>query len=380
MISIPGRIPVLIFPFFWFLILMIGWLNSMSLMGTVIWAAVILISILIHEYGHALTALMFGQRVEINLVGLGGVTKREGPKLAKWKEFLIVLNGPVAGLVTCAVAYFFLNYVVEKKAVLLYALEVAVEVNLFWTLLNLLPVLPLDGGQLVRIILESVFGLRGLKVAFFMSIILAGLLGLYFFLIQQIFMGAIFFLLAFESYRAWEDIKTITPQDEDEHLQDTMKEGIEELKRGLAQEALAKFSYIRQQAPKGMLYVNATQYAARILAEQGNFKQAYEWLYPVKSRISIDYLHLLQQLAYRVQEWEDAIKIGELAYQQDPSFDTALINAFSFAIMGKAVPAVGWLRSAVQLGVPDIQNVVGRREFDVIRDSDPFQKWLKSLK
>ncbi len=28
MISIPGRIPIHIFPFFWFLILMIGWLNS----------------------------------------------------------------------------------------------------------------------------------------------------------------------------------------------------------------------------------------------------------------------------------------------------------------------------------------------------------------
>lgn len=380
MISIPGRIPVLIFPFFWFLILMIGWLNSMSVLGTVIWAVVILISILIHEYGHALTALVFGQRAEINLVGLGGVTKREGPKLAKWKEFLIVLNGPLAGFLTFAIAYFFLNHMTAKKAILFYALEVAVEVNLFWTLLNLLPVLPLDGGQLVRIILESVFGLRGLKFAFFISIILAGLLGLYFFLIQQIFMGAIFFLLAFESYRAWDDVKTMTPQDEDEQLQNTMKEGLEELKRGQSEEALAKFSYIRQQAPKGMLYVNATQYAARILAEQGNFKQAYQWLYPVKNRISIDYLHLLQQLAYRIQEWEDAVKIGEQAYQQDPAVDTALINALSYAIMGQAIPAVGWLRSAVQLGVSDIQKVIERREFDAIRDSDPFQKWLKSLK
>lgn len=380
MISIPGRIPVLIFPFFWFLILMIGWLNSMSLLGTIIWSAVIFVSILIHEYGHALTALMFGQRAEINLVGLGGVTKREGPKLAKWKEFLIVLNGPLAGLLTFVVAYFFLDYVTEKKTTLFYALQVAVEVNLFWTLLNLLPVLPLDGGQLFRIILESVFGLRGLKFAFLISIILAAVIGLYFFLIQQIFMGALFFLLGFESYRAWDDVKTITPQDEDEQLQSMMKEGIEELKRGKPQEALEKFSYIRQQALKGMLYVNATQYAAHILAEQGHFKQAYQWLYPVKNRISVDYLHLLQQLAYRLQEWEDAVKIGEQVYQQDPTADTALINAFSCAIMGKAVPTVGWLRSAVQLGTPEIQKLIEKREFDAIRHSDPFQKWLKSMR
>lgn len=379
MISIPGRIPIHIFPFFWFLILMIGWLNSLTLIGTVIWSIVILVSVLIHEYGHALTALMFGQRAEISLVGFGGLTKRDGPKLARWKEFLIILNGPLAGLLTFMVAYFILGHVGEKKTVLLYALEVAVNVNLFWTLLNLLPVIPLDGGHLLRILLEGALGLRGLKLAFLISIVLAALIGLYFFLVQQIFMGALFFLLAFESYRAWADVKSMTPQDTDQELQNVVKEGIEELKAGRSQEALAKFTYVRQQAPKGMLYVTATQYAARILAEQGNLKQAYQWLYPVKNRVPIDYLHLLQQLAYRLQEWEDAVKIGEQIYQQEPTIDTALINALSYAIMGRAVPAVGWLRSAIQLGMPDVQKVIERREFDAIRNSDPFQKWLKSL-
>jgi stage IV sporulation protein FB len=379
MISIPGRIPIHIFPFFWFLILMIGWLNSLTLVGTIIWSVVILISVLIHEYGHALTALMFGQRVEINLVGFGGLTKRDGPKLERWKEFLIVLNGPLAGFLTFFIAYFLLGHIGEKKAILLYALEVAVNVNLFWTLLNLLPVIPLDGGHLLRILLEGALGLRGLKLAFFISIVLAGLIGLYFFLIQQIFMGALFLLLAFESYRAWADVRSMTPQDTDQQLQNIMKEGVEELKAGRSQDALAKFSYVRQQAPKGMLYVTATQYAARILAEQGNLKQAYQWLYPLKNRISIDYLHLLQQLAYRLQEWEEAVKIGEQIYQQEPTVDTALINALSYAIMGKAVPAVGWLRSAAQQGLPDVQKVIERREFDAIRNSEPFQKWLKSL-
>lgn len=379
MISIPGRIPIHIFPFFWFLILMIGWLNSLTLIGTIIWSAVILISVLIHEYGHALTALMFGQRAEINLVGFGGLTKRDGPKLARWKEFLIILNGPLAGLLTFVVVYFLLGHVGEKKAVLLYALKVAVNVNLFWTLLNLLPVIPLDGGHLLRILLEGALGLRGLKLAFFISIVLAGLLGLYFFLIQQIFMGAMFLLLAFESYRAWAEVKTMTPQDTDQQLQNEVKKGVEDLKAGQSQEALAKFSYIRQQAPKGMLYVTATQYGARILAEQGNLKQAYQWLYPLKNRLSVDYLHLLQQLAYRLQEWEETVKIGEQIYQQEPTIDTALINSLSYAIMGKAAPAIGWLRSAVQLGLPDVQRVVERREFDSIRHSDPFQKWLKSL-
>lgn len=379
MISIPGRIPIYIFPFFWILILIIGWLNSSTIVGTMIWAVVIFISVLIHEYGHALTALMFGQCAEISLVGFGGLTKRDGPKLSRWQEFLIVLNGPLAGFLTFFVAYFLLGYVGEKRAILFYALEVAINVNLFWTLLNLLPVIPLDGGHLLRILLEAIFGVRGLKLAFFISIVLASLMGIYFFLIQQIFMGALFLLLAFESYRAWSDVKSMTPQDADEQLQNLVKEGLEDLKANRLEDALTKFSYVRQQAPKGMLYVSATQYAARILVEQGKLKQAYQWLYPLKNRITIDYLLLLQQLTYRLQEWEEAIKIGEQIYQQEPIVDTALINAFSYAIMGKAIPAIGWLRSAFQIGLPDVQKVIERREFDAIRNSEPFQKWLKSL-
>jgi stage IV sporulation protein FB len=379
MISIPGRIPIHIFPFFWFLILMIGWLNSASLLGTAIWSVVILVSVLIHEYGHALTALMFGQSAEINLVGLGGLTKRQGPKLEHWKEFIIVFNGPLAGFLTFIISYLLLSIVGERKSILIYTLEVAINVNFFWSLLNLLPVLPLDGGHLLRILLEGAFGVRGLKAAFFISIILASLIGLYSFLIQQILMGALFFLLAFESYRAWADVKSMTPEDTDQNLQDLLKEGVEELKAGRSEEALAKFSFVRQQAPKGMLYVTATQYAARISAEQGHLKQAYHWLYPLKNRLSIDYLHLLHQLAYRLQEWEEAVKIGEQTYQQEPSVETAMINALSYAIMGKAVPTVGWLRCAIQLGMPDAQKVIERREFDAIRNSDIFQKWIKSL-
>jgi stage IV sporulation protein FB len=378
MISIPGRIPIHIFPFFWFLILMIGWLNSASILGTVIWSVVILISILIHEYGHALTALMFGQEAEINLVGLGGLTKRQGPKLERWKEFIIVFNGPLAGFMIFIVAYLLLGVVGEKRTILIYALDVAINVNLFWTLLNLLPVLPLDGGHLLRILLEGAFGLRGLKVAFLISIVLATLIGLYSFLIQQILMGALFFMLAFESYRAWADLKNMAPEDTDQHLQNLLKEGLEELTAGRSEEALTKFSYIRQQAPKGVLYVTATQYAARVLAEQGNFKQAYLWLYPLKNRLPIEYLRLLQQIAYRLQEWEEAVNIGQQAYQQEPSVETALINSLAYAIMGQATPAVGWLRSAVQQGLTNVQQVVEKREFDAIRQTDVFQNWLKS--
>ena len=333
---------------------------------------------MIHEYGHALTALIFGQKAEINLVGLGGLTKRQGPKLKRWKEFVIVLNGPLFGLILFFIGYQLLNIIGQKHSMLHYALEVGVNVNLVWTLLNLLPVFPLDGGHLFRIILEGVFGVRGLKAAFIFSMVLAVIIGLYFFMGHLIIMGAIFFMLAFESYQAWSGVKSLTPEDVNEELQDTMKDGIEKMHAGNLTEAFELFSLVREKASKGKLYVSATQNAARILAEQGNYKAAYQWLLPIKNRLSAEYLQLLQQLAYRLQEWEESAEVGEMVYKQIPSIDTALLNSLAYGIMGKAIPAVGWLRCCVQLGMQDVQNVVNKREFDSIRESPPFQKWVKS--
>lgn len=379
MIAIPGRIPILISPFFWFLIIMLGWLNSESVVGTAVWAVVIFISVLIHEYGHALTALFFGQESEINLVGLGGLTKRRGASLNRWKEFLIVLNGPMAGFALFFLSLYLLKWMPPKNALLIYALQVAVNVNLFWTILNLLPIFPLDGGHLMKIILEGLFGIRGMKFAFLVSTVLAVIIGIYFFSNQQILMGALLLMLAFESYRAWTEVKGLTSQDDNQSLQEMIQEGIQELKQGRLNEALGKFTYVRDQAPKGMLYVNATQYGARILAEQGLYKKAYDWLYPIKSRLTPEYLHLLHQLAFRVQEWEETVRIGQEAYQQEPSIDGALINALTYGILGKAEPTVGWLRCAVQMGLPNIQEVIKKREFDAVRDSPHFQSWLKTI-
>jgi len=92
------KIPVTISPFFWLLAAFIGFMGTGNIQGTLIWMVVIIASVLVHEFGHALTALFFGQKVRVQLVAFGGMTERQGPKLKLWQEFLITLNGPLAGL------------------------------------------------------------------------------------------------------------------------------------------------------------------------------------------------------------------------------------------------------------------------------------------
>jgi hypothetical protein len=257
-----------------------------------------------------------------------------------------------------------------------YALEVAINVNLFWTLLNLLPVLPLDGGHLLRILLEGVFGIRGLKLTLFLSVVLAAFLCLYFFSIQQFFVGALFLMMGFESYRSWIDTRAISSKDTNEELQKELTEAIEEMRMGKHESAFAKFVSLREQSGRGMIYIASTQYMAHILADQGQYKQAYEWLLPIEDKLSIPYLIMLQQIAYRLEEWEKVIKLGNEIYRKEQPSNVALMNALSYAVLGKAKPAVGWLRSAVQAGLTNISIVIEKREFDAIRNAPEFKNWL----
>ena len=235
MIRISGKIPISIYPVFWLVALLIGWINSSGmpnpttmLISTVLWIVVIVISILVHEFGHAITAIFFGQKARIDLVGFGGQTQHYGKKIKLWQDFIVVMNGPLAGLLLGFLAYIVLQTAFSgntKSSWIVYTLDVTFYVNIFWTILNLLPVIPLDGGRLLSIIFEGIFGFKGIKIAYFVSIVLATLLAVLFFAITQVFVGAIFLLLAYESYKAWRASMGMTEQDQDAGLRMQLQKG-----------------------------------------------------------------------------------------------------------------------------------------------------------
>src|SRR3990172_11840545 len=102
---IPGKIPIVIRPSFWLVAALIGFLNSFSFVGTLVWIGVIFVSVIVHELGHALSALSFGLRPKIELVAFGGLTYHRGDQLAFWKQFLIVLFGPIFGFLLFVAAW-----------------------------------------------------------------------------------------------------------------------------------------------------------------------------------------------------------------------------------------------------------------------------------
>ena len=93
-------IPVRIHPFFWLMSAILGFRPN-DLPGVVIWIGCVLISVLIHEYGHGLMAKSFHGSPSIVLYGLGGlcfsqVERTPGQRLA------VLFAGPGAGFVLCA--------------------------------------------------------------------------------------------------------------------------------------------------------------------------------------------------------------------------------------------------------------------------------------
>jgi stage IV sporulation protein FB len=102
-------------------------------------------SILWHELGHAFAARNFGLGpIAITLHGFGGTTRHLRAD-KPWKELIVTLSGPGNGLLLGVVAVIAAMYVHDGVGGAI--IERLVFVNVFWSLFNLLPMFPLDGGN-----------------------------------------------------------------------------------------------------------------------------------------------------------------------------------------------------------------------------------------
>lgn len=379
MIKFGKRIPIAIHPIFWLTAGIIGWINSWNFMGTLIWVFIILVSILIHEFGHALTSKMFGQEAQIELVALGGLTYHDGKKLKKWQDFIIVLMGPVFGLILAGVAYLIRSGVSQTApGYVLYMLSLFVIVNIFWTIVNLLPILPLDGGQLLRIILEGIFGHKGIKYTLFIGIVLAVSIGVYAFIYGLFLIGAILLLLAFEGLASYKQVKNMTSVDQDQETQKMLEEAQANLQLGRFDIAKEKLEALRNKAKEGLLFNTATEQLAFLYEKEGQMNKTYELLKPIAKRLSSNGKCLLHRAAYYNKDYQLTISLGSVCFQERPVYEIAYINALASACTQDVTACIGWLECAVKHGMPNLKGAIEKPEFDLIRENENFKTFINS--
>jgi Zn-dependent protease len=121
---------------------------------------VLLKGLVLHELGHGLTARALGATgVTITLWAFGGLCQSQRDQ-TPGREFLIVAAGPAVSFLLAGLGYGALYVLVEQRpdylfdtagnaTVLQLFLVMMYQVNLILGIFNMLPIFPLDGGQLV---------------------------------------------------------------------------------------------------------------------------------------------------------------------------------------------------------------------------------------
>lgn len=379
------KIPITVHPIFWLFAAFIGWLNyqwvgANMLLSVLIWVGIIFVSVLIHELGHALTAIAFGQRPRIDFIALGGVTSYQGGKLKLYQQFFIVLNGPLFGLFLFVFAGLILHLNFFENPILLNTFKILRFVNLFWSIINLLPVLPLDGGQLLRVVFEGIWGVKGIRYALFTGMLLAGLLSFYFFLIQLFLIGALFFFFAFQAFDSWRKSKFLTSNDQDETIKQLLMKGENALKNHQKQEAEKCFERVLEKTKEGVLFTTACQYLAFLYHEEGKTKQAYDLLFPLKNKLTDEGNCLLHRLAFLEKNFSLVAELSANCYQSTPLQEVALKNAKAFAALKNGKHAGGWLQTAFQFGNLNLENVLSEEIFQPILNDPEFQSFIKKMR
>lgn len=198
-------IPVSIQPFFWITMVLLGASGGVDTPQAILELSLFVlagfISILVHELGHALTIKSYRVPTSITLQAFGGYATYPARSLNRLQSFLVTAAGPSLQLVLALVAHVLINRLPFNEGIFSFLKDLR-WVSIAWALLNLLPVLPLDGGQLVNALL----GPSRIKITLWITIItgvVIGGLGLYAgLLILAILLG----MFAFQAYQALREI------------------------------------------------------------------------------------------------------------------------------------------------------------------------------
>jgi stage IV sporulation protein FB len=159
--------PVIVRGSFLVIAALIGFMGVGDAAQTVAWIAIVFVSILIHELGHAVTARIFGSNVVIELNGLGGLTRWSVPDgaVTPGRRSLIAASGSAVGLAFGGLIWLMAAQFSPYPPLTAFILESLIYVNVFWGLLNWLPIRPLDGGHLLESLLEKVAPRRADTIA-----------------------------------------------------------------------------------------------------------------------------------------------------------------------------------------------------------------------
>lgn len=197
------NIPVHVQPWFWITLALIGGgLGANSSYTMLLVAMFVLagfISVLIHELGHALMIRKYGLPTEIHLIAFGGLATHPAGVLNRKQSFLVTAAGPGIQFALGVLCLIALNVVpVPEESLLREMLFDLTLVSFVWSILNCLPIFPMDGGQM----LAAILGPQRRRTTYLIGMITAIVIGIFGYLVLHAILLAIF--MAFFAYQNWQ--------------------------------------------------------------------------------------------------------------------------------------------------------------------------------
>jgi stage IV sporulation protein FB len=129
-------------------------------------------TILLHEFGHVWMGRLFGSEGHIVLWTFGGLAIGSSNLSNRWKRIAVSLAGPGIQILLWAAMYFAAPYVLSPSwpRVLVVGYGILEWYSLYWALLNLLPIWPLDGGWITRDVWCHFSRRNGVRLSLHLSI------------------------------------------------------------------------------------------------------------------------------------------------------------------------------------------------------------------
>lgn len=177
-------VQVSIHPTLWLTLAILGrafCVSSMvELLSVLLFVVAAFVVLLAHEMGHALVGRRLGGgQPSVYLAWLGGDCTNETARLTRMQGVVMTAAGPLSSLAlgvlaylglslyvgsfelgTALAAHFALGYmpaeaVMNYPVMAMFFFFFLIEVSCWWTLLNMLPIFPLDGGQIMQGLMKS---------------------------------------------------------------------------------------------------------------------------------------------------------------------------------------------------------------------------------
>ncbi len=157
----------------------LGYLSFADQIDRIIAFVVIaVVAVLVHELGHAVVARRQGtvEVPTITLAGMAGLTRyRPKTEPSRMQSIMVSFAGPFAGMVMGA-AILALDWsgAIERTPFVDDLFRIGLFTTFAWSILNLLPILPLDGGHILADLIPGSRAVRRRRAAI-VSVLTAGL-------------------------------------------------------------------------------------------------------------------------------------------------------------------------------------------------------------